>query len=102
MWVEMTMGTNFLRKRFTTMALLDRPHRIEINSHDPMFERFEQIWTFEPAAEGGTNVEYRVDFKFRSQFLQALIGASIVERTKPMVSAYMLRARRLYGAPQSG
>ena len=60
------MGTSFLRKQFTTKALLDRPHRVEINSYDPMFERFEQIWTFEPAAEGGTNIEYRVDIRFKS------------------------------------
>jgi coenzyme Q-binding protein COQ10 len=52
LWVEMTMGTSFLRKRFTTVASLDRPHRMEITSHDPLFERFEQIWTFDPAPEG--------------------------------------------------
>ena len=50
--VEMTMGTSFLHKRFTATALLDRPHRVDVNSHDPAFERFEHIWTFEPAAEG--------------------------------------------------
>ena len=92
MLVEMTMGTSLLHKQFTTVALLDRPHRMEINSYDPIFERFEQIWTFEPAADGGTNVEYRVDVRFQSDILQALIGASFVERSKTMVSAYMRRA----------
>jgi coenzyme Q-binding protein COQ10 len=97
--VEMTMGTSFLHKRFTATALLDRPHRVDVNSHDPAFERFEHIWTFEPAAEGGTNVEYRVDFTLRSHILQALIGVSFAERSKTMVQAYMLQARRRYGAP---
>lgn len=41
-WVDMTIGTSFLRKRFTTVALLDRPHRIDISSHDPLFEHFQQ------------------------------------------------------------
>ena len=94
------MGTGFLRKQFTTVATLDRPHRMEINSHDPMFERFEQIWTFEPAAEGGTDVEYRVDLRVRSQILRVVVGASFAERTKTMVKAYMRRAQRLYGTPQ--
>ena len=97
-WVEMTMGTSFLRKQFTTVTLLDRPHRMEITSRDAIFERFEQIWTFEPAADGGTNLEYRVDFKFKSHILQALIGGSFAERTNTMVKAYMRRAERLYGA----
>ena len=60
---------------FQPLACCDRPHRIEISSRDPMFDRFEQWWTFEPAAEGGTNIEYHVDFKFRSRMLQLLMGA---------------------------
>src|SRR6516225_3905861 len=65
-WVDLTMGTRLLHKRFTTVAQLARPDRIFIDSRDPLFEHFQQNWTFEPAASGGTNVEYRVDFKLRS------------------------------------
>ena len=46
LWVDMTIAKGFIRKRFSTIALLDRPHRITINSHDPLFERFEQKWIF--------------------------------------------------------
>ena len=49
MWTDLTMGAGPLQKRFTTVAQLDRPHRVEISSHDAMFERFEQQWTFEAA-----------------------------------------------------
>src|SRR6187399_835543 len=52
-WTDMTMGTALVHRRFTTIALLGKPHRVEIKSHDPMFERFEQIWTFQPSDEGG-------------------------------------------------
>jgi coenzyme Q-binding protein COQ10 len=100
MWTDMTMGTAFLRKRFTTVASLDRPHRVEVNSHDPIFERFQQIWTFKPGAEGGTDVEHQVDLQFRSQILQILIGASYADRTQSMVKAYLRRAQRLYGSAQ--
>ena len=51
-WVDMTMGTRFFHKRFTTVAQLARPHRIYIDSRDPLFEHFEQNWTFELAASG--------------------------------------------------
>ena len=101
MWTDLIMGIGFIRKQFTTVATLDRPHRTVINSYDPIFERFEQIWTFEPAAEGGTNVEYRVDLRIRSHILRALIGESFAERAKTMVKAYMRRAQRLYGVPQT-
>ena len=97
MWSAMTMGTSFLNKRFTTVASLDRPHRVDITSHDPMFECFEQSWTFEPAAEGCTDIEYRVDIRLNSRILQVLIASSFADRASTMVSAYMRRARFLYG-----
>jgi len=96
-WVTMTMGTRLLRRQFATVAKLERPHRIDIVSHDPMFERFEQRWTFMPAAGGGTDIEYRTDFRFRSGLLQALIGGSLAERAPAMMRAFKERARKLYG-----
>jgi coenzyme Q-binding protein COQ10 len=100
-WTDLTMGTSILRKRFTTVALLERPHRIDISCDDPMFECFEQRWTFRPAVNGGTNVEYQVDFRFRSRVLQALIGGSFWERTSAMIAAFKRRAQKLYSTPPS-
>jgi len=100
MWTDMTMGTGFLRKQFTTVASLDRPRRMEIVSHDPVFEKFEQIWTFDPAADGGTDVECQVELSVRSAILQVVVGVSVAESTKAMVRAYMRQAQRLYGTPR--
>lgn len=95
--VDMTIAAGPLRKRFSTVAKLDRPHSIDISSDDPMFERFEQRWTFEPASEGGTNIEYRVDFKFRSRLLRMLMGASFTDRAAATMAAFKHRAYRQYG-----
>lgn len=94
--VEMTIAAGPLRKRFSTVAVLDRPHRIDIGSRDPMFDHFEQRWTFEPADSRGTNVEYHVDFEFRSQLLQLLMGAAFADRAVATMSAFEHRAHRLY------
>jgi coenzyme Q-binding protein COQ10 len=101
LWTNLTIGTSLLNKRFTTIALLERPHRIEITSRDPMFESFEQTWTFEPADQGGTDVTYDVDIKFKSRMLHALLGVTFTAQADVMVKAYMRRARRLYGASQT-
>lgn len=95
-WTRLTMGTSFLNKQFTTVALLDRPRRIEISSRDPMFERFEQTWTFDQDGKGGSDIEYRIDLKFKSNVLQALVGASFAQRTNAMLNAYVREAQRLY------
>ena len=96
-WVDMEMGTRLLRRRFSSSGRLDRPHRIDITSHDPMFERFAQTWTFAAAVPGGTDIEYRVDFRFRSNLLQMLIGGSFADRAPAMMQAFRHRARQLYG-----
>jgi coenzyme Q-binding protein COQ10 len=97
-WTDLTVGTGFLRKQFSTIARLDRPHGIAISSHDPMFERFEQRWTFTPMAEGGTDIRYHVDFRFKSLLLQTLMDVAFKDRAAAIVTAYIKRARRLYGA----
>ena len=97
-WTDLTVGTGFLRKQFSTIARLDRPRGMVISSHDPMFERFEQKWTFDPLPEGGTDIRYHVDFRFKSLLLQALMDVAFADRASSIVTAYTRRARRLYGA----
>ena len=97
-WTDLTVGTGLLRKQFSTIARLDRPHGLAISSHDPMFERFEQRWTFDQLAEGGTDVRYHVDFRFKSLLLQTLMDVGFADRASSIVTAYIRRARRLYGA----
>ncbi len=46
---------------------------------------------------GATEIDFYVDFEFRSKLLQTLIGALFNEAVKLMVSAFEKRARQLYG-----
>ncbi len=97
MLVDMTIAAGPLRKQFSTAAVLHRPHRIDISSSDPLFDRFEERWTFGPGAHGGTNVEYHVDFQFRSRVLQMLMAKSFARRAVATMSAFDGQAHRLYG-----
>ena len=95
---ELTVGAGPLRKRFSTIAVLDRPHRVDITSRDSMFERFQMRWILQPTTEGGTNIEYYVDFKFRSRALQMLMTAAFASQTAATMSVFKRRAHYLYGA----
>jgi coenzyme Q-binding protein COQ10 len=96
-WVAMTMGMRLLRRTFSSVGTLERPRRIVIASHDPMFEHFARAWTFAPAAGGGADIEYCADFRFRSRLLQRLIGDSVTDRVPEMLRAFKRRAKHLYG-----
>ena len=95
--LAMTLAFGPVRKRFTTSAVLDRPHRIDITSNDPMFDHFVQRWTFAPATGGGTNVEFHVDVKFRSRVLQMIMAAASADQAAATIAAFKRRAHRLYG-----
>jgi coenzyme Q-binding protein COQ10 len=100
--VEMEIGAALVRKRFVTKAVLHPPSRMEITSDDPLFDRFEQTWTFEPNPDRLTVVEYHVDFKFHSPVLEALIGVGFADTARSVMAAFRRRARQIYGAPSRG
>jgi coenzyme Q-binding protein COQ10 len=99
-WVDMVVGTGPLRQAFSSKAELRRPDRIAISSHDPLFDRYEQVWTFQPTGNSGTLVEFSVDFEFRSPLLAAIMGAFLDRAARTMVSAFNQRARQIYGADE--
>lgn len=98
MSVRMEVGTRLIRKSFVTTATLERPARIDIDSRDPLFERYRQTWTFRPLERGSTAVEYQVEVQFRSRLLEALIGIGFSDTARAVVSAFRRRARQIYGA----
>ena len=95
--VDMTVAAGPLRKDFSTTGVLQRPHWIGVTSHDPIFDRFKQEWTFTPAADGQTNVEYQHELQFRSRVLQLLMDAVFAKQAVATLSAFKARAHRLYG-----
>jgi len=94
--VDMTIAAGPLRKEFSTTGVLRRPNWIGVTSRDPIFDRFKQEWTFTPASEGATNVEYQHELQFRSRVLQLLMDAVFAKQATATMSAFKARAHRLY------
>lgn len=59
------------------------------------FEHLANHWKFIPV-ESGTNIDFFLDFKFRSRLLEKLIGSSFTKATVKMVAAFKARADVLY------
>ncbi len=56
--VAQTMRFVGFRTQIVTRAMLDPLRQIAITSRDSRFKSFDQRWTFTPAPDGGTTVEY--------------------------------------------
>ena len=96
-FADLVIGFKMVRERFTSKVTLSRPGRVDVTYTEGPFHHLNNHWVFKPLPDGGTEIDFYVDFEFRSKLLQTLIGALFHEAVKMMVSAFEKRARQLYG-----
>jgi len=95
---DLTIGFGPFRETFTSRVLLEAPDTIRVSYEKGPFRYLNNVWTFTPEPRGCL-VDFFVDFEFRSRLLQAAIGVVFNEAVRLMVSAFIRRARDIYGPP---
>jgi len=95
---DLVISFKLFRERFGSRVTL-RPGalRIDVEYLDGPFRYLNNHWQFTPRADGGCDVDFFVDFEFRSQLLQAVIGVVFNEAMQRIVRAFEARALALYG-----
>ncbi|MGF1626718.1 MAG: type II toxin-antitoxin system RatA family toxin [Alphaproteobacteria bacterium] len=99
---DLAIGYKAVRERFTSRVTLDRPRRIDVTYTEGPFKYLNNYWIFEPAADGGCDIDFHVEFEFRSRLLQGIIGLFFHEAVRRMVRAFETRATQLYGPVPDG
>jgi coenzyme Q-binding protein COQ10 len=100
---DLIIGFKMIRERYTSKVRLDRPQRIDVDyGNDGPFRHLENHWQFSPAEDGGCEVDFFLDFEFRSRMLQRLIGVVFQEAVRRMVAAFESRAKTIYGTSPAG
>jgi coenzyme Q-binding protein COQ10 len=95
---DLTIGFGPFRESFTSRVMLVRPERVKVTYEKGPFRYLNNQWDFIPHPNG-TEVDFFVDFEFRSRILQAAIGVVFNEAVRRMVNAFRRRAREVYGPP---
>ena len=98
---DLVVGFNAFKERFTSRVVKERPGRSCVDYVEGPLKYLHNEWTFEPAAEGGTNVHFSVDFAFRSRIFEALAGQMFDRALRRMTRAFEERAAALYGISKS-
>ena len=90
------------RERFGSRVTL-RPaaRRIDVEYLEGPFRYLQNHWRFEPRGPEESEVDFFVDFEFRSAILQKLIGIVFHEAMLRIVRAFERRAEALYGSRTS-
>jgi coenzyme Q-binding protein COQ10 len=96
-WVEMVLGIGPLELRFTSRAVLHRPHAIEITSDEAPFDWFQQRWEFATDPDGRAVVGYTYEFSLRSGSLDLISHAFLEQVVHAMIDAFEERAVQVCG-----
>lgn len=94
---DMVIGFKVFREGFTSRVSHHRPHRIDVSYTDGPFKYLDNHWIFNDLGNGHTEIDFFVDFEFRSRILQAAIGAVFGEAVRKMINAFEGRAYDLHG-----
>jgi coenzyme Q-binding protein COQ10 len=95
---DITVGFGPVRESFTSRDALERPGHIRVRYENGPFRYLNNQWDFIPHDQG-CEVDFYIDFEFRSRILQAAIGVVFNEAVRRMVGAFHKRARDVYGPP---
>ncbi|MFA5949623.1 MAG: type II toxin-antitoxin system RatA family toxin [Hyphomicrobium sp.] len=93
----MTIGYKIIRETFSTRVRLDPAEPvIRVEYVDGPFSHLENVWHFRPVA-GGAEIEFFIDYEFRSSLLAAVAGAAFNKAVRSYTDAFEARARLVYG-----
>ena len=98
MVADMTVAYKVIQQTFTSRITLDRPGlKILVEYLDGPFSRMQNRWTFVPTGEGSCEVEFFIDYEFKSRTLAMLMGAMFDTAFRKFAVAFEKRADEIYG-----
>jgi coenzyme Q-binding protein COQ10 len=98
---DMTAAYKMFRETFTSRVTLDREnHEILVEYLDGPFKHLENRWRFEPKGEGVSEIDFYLEYEFRSRALQMLMGAMFDSAFSRFADAFEKRADVVYGRPK--
>ena len=96
----MTIAYKLIRQSFTSRVTLDRQNlTLFVDYLDGPFSRMHNKWVFHPKGEKACEVEFFIDYEFRSRAFALLAGAVFDQVFRRMVAAFEQRADKIYGRP---
>jgi coenzyme Q-binding protein COQ10 len=97
MLADLVISFKVFRERFGSQVILHADAmRIDTEYLDGPFKFLKSTWAFRDI-EGGCEVDFYVDFEFKSKILQSVIGVVFNEAMQRIVRAFETRAAELYG-----
>ena len=95
---DLIISFKVFRERFGSRVTMNpQDHEILVEYLDGPFKYLKNHWRFHAVSDTECEVDFFVDFEFKSRTLQALIGIVFNEAMRRIVRAFEDRAKVLYG-----
>ncbi len=95
---DMTVAYKLVHETFTSRVTLDRPKlHILVEYLSGPFSRLQNRWTFRSVDAQTCDVEFFIEYEFRSRILAALMGAMFDAAFRRFAEAFEKRADEIYG-----
>ena len=94
----MTVAYKMIQQTFVTRDTLDRPNlKILVEYLDGPFSHLQNRWVFHPTGENSCEVEFFIDYEFKSRMLAIVMGAMFDNAFRKFTVAFEKRADAVYG-----
>ncbi len=101
MVADLIVGFKGLRENFTSRVHKVQPESIRVDYVDGPLKFLHNQWLFADLPEGGSTIDFTVDFAFKSKVFEALAGQVFERALNKMTDAFVSRAESLYGINSS-
>ena len=92
---DVLIGYKAIRETFTSTVTLTPYQAIDVRYERGPFSKLQNYWTFAEHPTG-CEIEFFIDFEFRSKMLSGLIEVFFSEAVRRMIDAFEQRARTQY------
>jgi len=102
MVADLVVGFKSLKETFTSRVTKQRPRHIKVEYIEGPLKYLNNSWDFKPDGKGGTDIDFCVDFAFKSRIFETLAGQMFDRALRRMIGAFESRAHELYGDGSTG
>jgi coenzyme Q-binding protein COQ10 len=102
MVADLVVGFSAIKETFASRVEKLRPTDIKTDYIEGPLKYLVNRWKFKPDGNGGTEIDFCVDFAFKSRIFEALAGQMFDRALRRMIGAFEERAHQLYGDCTSG
>ena len=95
---DMTVAYKIVRETFTSRVTLDRDNlKIFVEYLNGPFKRMHNRWIFRAVDKDSCEIEFFIEYEFRSRALAMLMGAMFETAFRRFAGAFEQRADQVYG-----